>query len=273
VRPIREALAQLDAGRRCVLATVIRSGGSTPQVPGARMLLRDDGTCVGTVGGGAVEHRVIEEMKALLIVGGTRVLSYDLAHDLGMCCGGRMEVFVERIEGLSRLVLLGAGHVSHAVAALAPGLGFAVTVVDDRAELNDETRFPHATRILAEPRDALTELAPHASDTFLIATHDHRLDEEALETYALGPHAYIGLIGSKRKTLRILERIHARRGNLPPLERVYAPVGLALGAITPEEIAVSIASEWIALRHGQSAPHLRALGNAPFLQLIEGPRR
>lgn len=271
LQALREALAQLDAGRRCVLATVTRSGGSTPQVPGARMLLREDGTCVGTVGGGAVEHRVIEEMKALLITGGARVLSYDLAQDLGMCCGGRMEVFVERVEGSSRLVLFGAGHVSHAVAALAKGLGFTVTVVDDRTELNDEARFPNATRILAEPRDALTQLVPQASDTFLIATHDHRLDEEALETYASHPHAYIGLIGSKRKTLRILERIRARRGSLPPLDRVYAPVGLALGAVTPEEIAVSIASEWIALRHGQTAPHMRALGNAAFARLIEEP--
>lgn len=267
---LREALAQLDAGKRCVLATVIRSGGSTPQVPGARLLLKDDGSSVGTVGGGAVEHRVLEEMRTLLVTGGARVLTYDLAHDLGMCCGGRMEVFVERMEARSRVVIFGAGHVSHALSALVGGLGFTLTIVDDRGELNDEARFPNATRILSEPRDALAQLAPQESDIFLIATHDHRLDEEALEVYASGPHAYIGLVGSKRKTLRILERIRARRGFLPSLDRVYAPVGLALGAVSPEEIAVSIASEWIALRHGQTAPHLRALGNAPFLSLIAG---
>lgn len=250
---VHQAVAALVAsGGRGALATVIAASGSTPQQPGARLLLREDGSRVGTVGGGAFEHAVIGHLETALADGRPRVVALDLARDLGMCCGGRMEVFVERIEGRARLILFGAGHVAKAVADLAPGLGFSVTVVDEREELNDEERFPGAERILAEPRDARERLGVTADDWLLVLTHDHRLDEEALDTYARGPHAYLGMIGSRRKVLRILQRIEARAG-LPPLDRVYAPVGLDLGAVTPEEIAVSIAAELIAVRRGRGS--------------------
>lgn len=259
---IERALVSLrEAGGRGSLAIVVKAAGSTPQVVGARLLRREDGTLLGTVGGGAVEHAVIRLLEEVLADGRARVVALDLARDLGMCCGGRMEVFVERIEGTPRLVLFGAGHVAQAVARLAPSLGFSVTVVDDREELNDAARFPDATRILAEPRDAREALAITERDWLLVVTHDHRLDEEALDTYARGPHAYLGMIGSRRKVRRVLDRI-AARGPLPPLERVHAPVGLSLGAVTPEEIAISIAAELVALRHGRggaAAPHLRDL--------------
>jgi len=167
------------------------------------------------------------------------------------------------VEGRPGLSPFGAGHAARAGAALAPSIGFVVTVVDDREELNDDARFPRATRILAEPKDARAELAPTERDWMLVLTHDHRLDEEALDTYARGPHAYLGMIGSRRKVLRVLQRIEAR-GALPPLERVYAPVGLDLGAVSPEEIAISIAAELVAVRHGRGGPrpvggHLRDL--------------
>jgi xanthine dehydrogenase accessory factor len=261
----RALLHLLERGGRGSLATVVKASGSTPQEPGARMLRLADGTLVGTVGGGAVERAVIGALEAVLDDGRARVVAFDLARDLGMCCGGRMEVFVERIEGRPRLVIFGAGHVGRAVAAIAPSLGFSVTVVDDREELNTAERFPGATRVLAEPRDALAEVAPRDDDHVLVTTHDHRLDEEALDTYARAPHAYLGMIGSRRKVLRVLARIRARR-ELPPLSRVYAPVGLDLGAVSPEEIAVSIAAELVAVRHGKGrgpvGAHLRWIDEA-----------
>lgn len=253
------ALALLRSGGRGALATVIRASGSTPQQPGARLLLRTDGSLVGTVGGGAIEQHVIDVLRDCLRDRTPRVVTRDLGRDLGMCCGGRMEVFVEPIEGAPRLVVFGAGHVSKATAALARTVGFAVTVVDDREELNDEARFPGCTRVLAEPREARQRIAPTEHDWLLVVTHDHRLDEEALDTYAALPHAYLGVIGSRRKIVRILQRIRARRGALPPLDRVYAPVGLRIGAVSPEEIAVSIVAELVAIRHGERAGHLRAL--------------
>lgn len=268
----RALLAVLEGGGRGALATVIRTAGSTPQQPSARLLRLEDGTLFGTVGGGAVERAVIAALEQVLDDGRARVLALDLARDLGMCCGGRMEVFVERIEGRPRLVVFGAGHVGRAVAALAPSIGFSVVVVDDREELNTEERFPGATRILAQPREALGELAPRPDDHLLVTTHDHRLDEEALDTYARHPHAYLGMIGSKRKVYRVIARIRSRRA-LPPLDRVYAPVGLDLGAVTPEEIAVSIAAELVAVRHGRRmgrrvGAHLRCVDEA----VLAGPR-
>jgi xanthine dehydrogenase accessory factor len=254
-------LRVLREGGRGALATVVRTKGSTPQQPGARMLILADGTQIGTVGGGALEHSVLEACRACLRTGRAELLARDLARDLGMCCGGRMEVFVEPIEGRPRLIVFGAGHVAQPTATLANTLGFRVTVVDEREELNDEVRFPDAVRIHSTPRDARNLLAPTEHDWLLVTTHDHHLDEEALETYASLPHRYLGLIGSRRKVLNLLARIEERSGSIP-LERVYAPVGLDLGAVSPEEIAVSIAAELVALRRGTPANHMRSLGQA-----------
>lgn len=270
MREVTEAtLRLLDEGGRGALATVIRSSGSTPQEPGARMLLLPDGTSVGTIGGGAIEHHVLEELRACLADGRPRVVQKDLVRDLAMCCGGRMEVFVEPIEGRPRLVVFGAGHVGKATAALAQTLGFRVLVVDDREELNSEARFSGCQRVLLEPSEAATAVAPTDRDWLLVVTHDHRLDEEAVDVFARLPHRYLGLIGSRRKIYRILSRIAARRG-LPDLSRTYAPVGLDLGAVSPEEIAVSIAAELVALRHGHAAAHLRALDDPALARVLGG---
>ncbi len=268
MRDVTEAmLAALDSGERGALATVVRVSGSTPQQVGARLFLCPDGTAVGTVGGGAIEHAVTGELRACLVDGRPRMVVKDLARDLGMCCGGRMEVFVEPIDGRPRLILFGAGHVARPTAQLARSIGFRVVVVDDREDLNTEERFPACERILAEPSEAA--LATSDRDWILVMTHDHRLDEEALDTYARAPHAYLGVIGSRRKIYRVLSRIAARRG-LPSLERVYAPVGLDIGAVSPEEIAVSIAAELVALRHGASGAHMRAMDDPALAKVLGG---
>lgn len=265
----RALLRLLDDGGRGALATVVRTSGSTPQVAGARLLLTRDGTFVGTVGGGAIEEDVLAELRACLVDGKPRLLRRDLGGDLGMCCGGRMEVFVEPVEGRPRLVIFGAGHVALPTASFARACGFEVWVVDDREELNTDARFPECTRILAEPAAAVARIAPHADDWLFVVTHDHALDEEALDVYARLPHRYVGLIGSRRKVFRILHRLHVR-GDLPPLDRVYAPVGLDLGAVTPEEIAISVTAELVALRHGRPATHLRAIDDPRVRRVLAG---
>jgi xanthine dehydrogenase accessory factor len=182
-----------------------------------------------------------------------------------------MEVFVEPIEATPRLWLYGAGHVAHALVPLAQSIGFEVVVVDEREELNTELRFAGAQRLLLDPASQLKRGSLGERDWVLIATHDHALDEQVLEL-ALGqaPH-YIGLVGSKRKVFRLLERIVRRRGSAG-LERVYAPVGLALEAVEPAEIAVSIAAELVALRRGADVPHMRAVDDPRVRKLwVEGP--
>lgn len=270
MRDVTRALAEiLEGGRRGALATVVRTSGSTPQQPGAKLVLYPDGRRAGTVGGGAVEREVLAALASCIESGKPELAVYDLGRDLGMCCGGRMEVFVEPVEASQRLIVFGAGHVAKPVAALAQTLGFSVVVVDDREELNDAARFPGCERILREASEAAAELAPTSDDWLLVVTHDHRLDEEALDVYARLPHRYLGMIGSRRKVFRILQRI-AHKRSLPPLDRVYAPVGLDIGAVSPEEIAVSIVGELVALRHGRPSAHLRAVDDPRLARVLAG---
>jgi xanthine dehydrogenase accessory factor len=269
VREVIEALLELlKTGQRGALATVVRTQGSTPNRAGARLLLRADGSTVGTIGGGAVEHEVLDALRRALTSGASQLLVRDLGHELGMCCGGRMEIFVEAVETRPHLVVFGAGHVACATAPLARSIGFDVTVVDEREELNTAERFPECQRILRDPPAMLRRTALSAQDWLLIVTHDHELDEQTLELALDLPVRYIGVVGSRRKVFRLLQRITQKRGSLS-LERVYAPVGLDLGAVGPEEIAVSVAAELVALRRGKGAPHLRAVEDER-LQALSG---
>lgn len=257
LRDVAKAVLEiLSGGRPGALATVVRAAGSTPQKVGARLLLRSDGTTVGTVGGGALELAIVDALRETLRTGEARLIHQELGYDLGMCCGGRMDVFVEPIEAAPRLVVFGAGHIAQPTAALARTVGFEVTVVDDRDELNTEDRFPECQRALVEAPTFLRENAVGDNDAALIVTHDHGLDERTLDLLVQQRPGYIGLVGSRRKAIRLLERVAERRGPLPT-DRIYAPVGLDLGAVTPQEIAVSIVAELVALRHGRPAAHLR----------------
>ena len=268
MREVTEALLDLlQSGREGALATVIETTGSTPQVAGARLLLAADGRRVGTVGGGAIEQRVLEALAELTGHGHARVLGFDLAKDLGMCCGGSMKVFIEPIRQGPRLTIFGAGHVAQPTAALAASVGFEVVVVDEREELNRAERFPACRLELSDAATALRTLQPSERDWLLVVTHDHQLDTEALRLALASPARYIGLVGSRRKVYRLLQRIVARDGPVD-LRRVYAPVGLDLGAVSPAEIAVSIVAELIALRHQGGLGHLRTVDDARLRDLL-----
>lgn len=269
MRDVTEALlALLQAGGNGALATVISTMGSTPQVAGARLLRQADGKTVGTVGGGAIEQRVLEALAGVEARGEPRVLSFDLARDLGMCCGGTMQLFLEPVLATPRLTIFGAGHVAQPTATLARSVGFEVVVVDEREELNSADRFPGCRRELSCVATALRALQPGERDWLLIVTHDHPLDEEALRLALLGRARYVGLVGSRRKVYRLLQRVVARQGQLD-LSRLYAPVGLDLGAVSPGEIAVSIVAELIALRHRASVSgHLRVMEDARLATLL-----
>lgn len=257
---LARAIADLLEGRpgsptTAALATVIRRSGSAPQVVGARMLLDGSGRSLGTVGGGAIEHQVLEVCRQVLRSGRARTVEAHLVRDLGMCCGGAMEVFVEYLQAEARLILIGGGHVAQALAPLARNIGFRVLVVDDREEMLEDPAFAELER-LAYDADELDDALPELSerDHLVILTRDHARDERALAQLIERPHAYLGMIGSRRKVhtvlARVLRRYDERGRPRPDLARVHAPVGLALGGRTPPEIAVSIAAELVALRHG-----------------------
>lgn len=248
------------AGVAAALATVVRRSGSAPQALGAKLLMLGDGRELGTVGGGAIEAKVQQACRDTLRSGRSRMVEHNLVRDLGMCCGGSMSVFVEYLQPELRLFIFGAGHVAQALAPMARQLGFGVTVLDDRENFLEEAAFDHCdTR--AFDADEVTSGIPDLNDRdyIVIVTHDHARDEKALAQLIELPHAYLGMIGSRRKVHRVLGRILRRYDERakarPDLSRVFAPIGLDLGGKTPPEIAVSICAQLIAQRHtgaGQS---------------------
>jgi len=264
---LRAVLWSLETGEGAALATVVSTRGSTPQTSGARMLLRPDGTSVGTVGGGAIEQHVRGALSAVLAGAGASLLRCDLGRDLGMSCGGSMEVFVEPIRPLPRLIICGAGHVAQATAPLARAVGFQVMIVDARAELNSAERFSDCQRRLCTPTEAAATLTPHTDEWVLFLSHSHAVDLEALLAFSARPHRYLGLMGSRRKVIRMLQSAQ-ERGVPIPAERLFAPVGLVLGAVTPAEIAVSIVAELVAVRHHQAPRHLRAVDDPALSRFL-----
>ena len=248
-------------GRRFVLLTVVESRGFTPQKPGVHMLLAADGEMAGTVGGGAIEHECLLQAKDLLASGQrARTVRKQLTTELGMCCGGEMVVHLEVLEALPRLFVFGAGHVARPLAALAATCGFAVHVIDARSEWLNAERFPNATRLLRAPDEAARELeidsaggAGESNATYaVVTTHDHALDQRVVQELLRRELRFTGLIGSLAKQRKFALRLRARGFSDAQIARLRTPVGLAIGARTPEEIAVSIVAELVAVRRGGS---------------------
>lgn len=240
-------------GRRFVLLTVVESRGFTPQKSGVHMLVADDGEQAGTIGGGAIEHDCIRQARALLASGELALtVRRQLTTELGMCCGGEMVVHLELLEVLPRLFVFGAGHVAKPLAALAATCGYAVTVVDARPEWLSAERFPHATRLPRAPDDMARELTFEASDCAVVTTHDHALDQRVVQELLRRDLRFTGLIGSLAKQRKFALRLRARGFDDEQIARLRTPVGLAIGARTPEEIAVSIVAELVAVRRGGS---------------------
>jgi xanthine dehydrogenase accessory factor len=240
-------------GRRFVLLTVVESRGFTPQKPGGRMLLGEAGETAGTIGGGAIEHDCLREARELLAQGsGTRTVRRQLTTELGMCCGGEMVVHLEVLETQPRLVVFGAGHVARPLARLAAECGFAVSVVDAREDWLSAERFPAAARHVRDPEAFAREWDAGAADYAVVTTHDHALDQKVVQALLPRGLRYTGLIGSLAKQRKFALRLRARGASDADIVRLRTPVGLAIGARTPEEIAVSIVAELVSVRRGGS---------------------
>lgn len=258
-----EIVALERSGRRGALATIVNVRGSIPSFKSAKMLVRDDGSILGTVGGGCVEAEVWQAARDVMTSERARTLTFDLnqdpKYDTGLVCGGTLEIFIEPILPAPLLYIFGAGHVSLALFKAATGAGFDVIVADDREAYANAERFPGARQILAsEFNETLADLAPSDSAFIVIATRGHRDDLRILRWAVQTPARYIGMIGSRRKAITVYRQLLAE-GLRPELfERVHSPVGFDIGAITPEEIAVAIVAELIANRRNveRSLPHM-----------------
>ena len=242
------------------LITVIEARGSTPREAGTKMLLRADGSTVGTIGGGAMEASAIMDAKAALGSGESRLVEYSVRgedeRDLGVC-GGQVRVFIEVLRLKPTLLIAGAGHVAQPLARLGHLLGFCTVVVDDRAQLVSQERFPHADELVVTDFDHLLEKVPITTQTFVvIVTHGHLHDALVLRQVLTTTPAYVGMIGSRKKVRKVFDNLLAEGVPGEKLAQVYAPIGLRTGGQTPAEIALSIMAEIVLLQHGGSGEPL-----------------
>ena len=260
--PVLAAAAAVSmGGQRAALVTVVGVDGSAPRRAGARMLVYEDGGILGTVGGGAFEHRLRAEAAEAITTGQPRRVKVHLTRDLGMCCGGAMDALVEPLAPIEPLVVHGAGHVGREVARLAAAMGFAVTLVDDREEWIAPPEVPDGVRrVEADSRRLLEQLPLGPSAMHLIVTHDHRLDQELVEALMVRDLRWLGMIGSHTKRQKFKLRFAAAGADLARFEAVRCPVGLDIGAETPREIALSIVGELVMLRRtGRAGAEARVL--------------
>ena len=241
-----EASRHARAGRFGILVTVIGRGGSSPATPGQKMYLADNGECLGTVGGGALEKLALDELIARVAQRDESVImrTHKLTTELGMCCGGQVELLFEPIVATVPCLVVGAGHVARATVPLLVSLGFAVTVADVRDEWARAEAFPPSAQVeCAEWDDAGRDLGRNG--VVLVMTHDHGMDQRAVAWALAAGFAFVGGLGSRRKAHVMRERLRARGVSEEDVLRVRMPVGVEVGARLPAEIAVAIAAELV----------------------------
>src|SRR5437016_9766025 len=261
-RNANECLKQMDlfeeivkmrrGGQRGALATIVHTNGSIPSYESSRMLVREDGSMAGTIGGGCVEAEVWSAAKEVMQKEAPRKMVFHLnneaSYDNGLICGGTLEVFVEPILPQPAVYLFGGGHVSMAVAKAASVAGFGIGVVDDREAFANAERFPLAQEIHTSYEDAFQRIHPNASSYVVIVTRGHKEDMRVLAWAVRTEARYVGMSGSKRKVLSVYQALEIEGYRAEEFDRVYAPMGLEVGALSPEEIAISIVAELVAVR-------------------------
>lgn len=252
------ALRALETGDEAALVTIVSTQGSTPQRVGAKLLVFADGHTVGTIGGGCYENDAAGKAREAIKTRKAGVARYDLSDDVagenGLICGGRMDVFIEPLDPSPRLLVVGAGHVSQHVAGMAAAVGFRVHVLDDREAFANRDRFPSADEVtVAGIADFMHSADLPASAFVVVVTRGHTHDLAAVRALAGRPLRYVGMIGSRAKVARVFEALRAEGVAPDWLDQVHAPIGLQIGAVTPEEIAVSIVAELVAVRRGADA--------------------
>jgi len=261
---LEAALAAEAGGERAALVTVVGTEGSTPQKAGARMLVHADGRIVGTIGGGCLEAEMTWRAREAIEGGRARLVSYDLTPDQagedGLVCGGRMQVFIEPIEAVPVLCLFGAGHVAQPLARMAKACGFRVEIVDDRVKFANVERFPEADLIVVDEFPAGAERMTLGPSSYaVVVTRGHKGDATALRAVLGRGLRFVGLLGSRPKVVHIFAALKDLGMSPEELARVHAPLGLEIGAETPDEIAVSILAEMIAVRRGVDPAQARSM--------------
>lgn len=258
-----------DLGQKSALATIVEVNGSIPSFQTAKLLVREDGSMVGTIGGGCVEAEVWNAAREVIETGKPRNMNFslgqDAAYDSGLICGGQLQVFVECIQPQPVALIFGGGHISKSLAKVLDLAGFRVSVIDNREAYANPERFPEAAQVFAEEyEDVFPKLAVTDVTYIVIVTRGHRDDMRVLR-WAVNTRArYISMIGSRRKTIAVVKELEKEGVPREAFDRVYAPMGLEIGAVSPEEIAVSVGAEMIAMRRDPEG-NWRSLSKSIFV--------
>jgi len=240
----------VNGSRSAALCIVVDTRGSTPRKQGARMIVYADGSVYGTIGGGSVEKEVTELALELIASGKPAKATFNLEEDLGMHCGGMMEVYIEPVNPLKKLFIFGAGHIGKALAGFARELDFTVTLFDPREEIFRDEFFTPFTCVNKDYLKAIEETTFDDNTSVVIVTPKHAYDEEILAAVARKPNAYLGMIGSARK-VELLKKRFLEENILTSdeLEKIDMPIGIRFNAETPQEIAISILAKLIDVRN------------------------
>ncbi len=263
-----EVLRLKRLGRASAIATIVECKGSSPQKQGAKMLVRDDGTLLGTLGGGCLEADVRQAALMSMKDGNPVTIPFELTErEGGLVCGGTVLVYIEPVLLEPHIVILGAGHVGKALTKLARFTGFRVTMIDDRQEYANRENIPEATDLFVRDFEKSFDGMEIEKTTFVvIATRGHNHDLDAVMAALRTPAGYVGLLGSKRKKGLLCKALQESGFRQEDIDRVIIPVGMDIGSTTPEEISVSIMSQIIERRKKNAAPHI---GRASCGRLVQ----
>lgn len=274
-------MAALAGGAPVVVATIIAAPAAGQGVVGAKMLVRADGSTLGTLDGGALDGALRAEAQDAFRRRGVYTLHLTAeGRRLGRqeeSTGDTYQVMIEYYERPATLLIVGGGHIGKALAVIGDLCGFAVEVVDDRPEYANEERFPEARRVTCGRFDEVLADYPVDQSTYVVCvTRGHRHDEMSLRQVVRKPAAYIGMIGSRRRVGAVLQHLMEEGVPAEAVSHVHTPIGLDIGAETPEEIAVSIMAEIIQARRGGSGQPMREAkgarkGVAPLERLPPKP--
>ncbi|MGZ4912996.1 MAG: XdhC family protein [Halobacteriota archaeon] len=264
---LTEAMRLLEQGMRLALCTIIEKQGSGPRDIGTKMIVREDGITYGTIGGGTLERALVDECVKTLQERTVRTITFNLTGGeragtvaTGLICGGQMVVFIDVLEPDPRLIIVGSGHVALPLARLADVVGFGVTIIDDDAERANEGCFPMAeTIVVGDFTNVVSEFKVRPDDFVVIAHGNPERDYAALKAIAEKKPAYIGLLGSKTKVAHLVKRLQWDGISVEELTMLHAPVGVTIGAQTPEEIGISILAEII--QHKRNGAYRSARGH------------
>ena len=257
---LKEIALSLEAGKKGALVAIIDNQGSSPRKKGTVMGIFEEKPPIGTIGGGDLEKEIIRQAKELLEIGESKKIEYQLKEDtpLNMLCGGTLEIFIKVFEPKPKLLIVGLGHVGKAIYQIASNLEFELILFDDREEIFETDEFENTSEIFkADFLEVLRKYIPNNESYVVIASRNHKMDLESLEAVVQKDYTYIGMMGSKKKSVEILKKLKEKGIKDENLQKVYTPIGLDIASQEPTEIAISIIAQILMIKNKRTGKVLK----------------